>query len=129
MEENDSHLNRTTYPREFRNHLSANDVYDVSMSARLLRWRKDRKTISYEDAVWQYFLDHARAVDSGGYVFMMPILKNKEDLTKRIKSRQEGKYRYTEEDLLRQNPVVKRIKKRNWRKTVRKILHWLIQRI
>lgn len=99
------------------------------MSARFLRWRRDRKTLSFEDATWQYFLDHARRLDIGGYVFMMPILENKEELLRRIKSRQDGKYRYTEEDLLRQNPAVKRIKKRNWRKTVRKILHWLIQRI
>jgi hypothetical protein len=83
--------------------------------------------VSYEDAVWQYFLDHARAVKDGGFVFLMPELKDKEDLLRRIKVRQEGKYRYTEEQLRNQKPVIK--KRDPWRKKTRKFLHWLMGKI
>ena len=100
------------------------------MAGRKLRWRKNRQTISFEDAVWQYFIDHARPTKEEKFFFMMPYLSSKEELLKRIKVREKGLYRYTEEDVKRQKIAIKKKRKRlPWRKNIRKILHWLLKNI
>lgn len=106
------------------------------MAARFLRWRRDeyghqiRQEISDMDAVWQYFLDHARPFEGGGFLFSMPLLKDKEDLMRRIEVRKKGKYRYTEEEVKNHKPIPKKPKKKTgWRKWLRRLLHNLALKI
>lgn len=106
-----------------------------SMASRSLRWRRDqwghqdRTELSDLDATWQYFLDHARPGKEGGYVFIMPLLQDKEDLFRRIKTRKQGKYRYTEKDLQRQKPVRTATSKKGLRRNLRRFLAWVITKI
>jgi hypothetical protein len=103
------------------------------MASRWLRWRRDkyghqdRSELAWEDAVWQYFLDHARPTSRGTLVFVMPELKSKEDLVKRIKARKQGKYRYTEREVWSHRKL--QMKKPTLRRLLRRFLNWVITKI
>ena len=103
------------------------------MASRKLRWkrdqygRQDRTEIPWEDAVWQYFLDHARPTSKDTLVFSMPELKTKYELIERIKVRKHGKYRYTEQEVWSHKPI--KMKRKTLRRLIRRFLNWMITKV
>ncbi len=102
------------------------------MPARKIRKRKDNIVcLNERDALWQYILDHSRPVKEGGFYATFKI-KSRGAFERSIQARIDGKYRYTEEELQKHNPVVltkgamvKR-KKTPIRLFIRRKLQWLI---
>jgi hypothetical protein len=71
-----------------------------TMGARKLRWRKDgKRNISWDEAIWQYLLDHAHMVHNGNLLVKIDIPFDKQELIRRVRTRKEGRYRYTEEEI------------------------------
>ncbi len=97
------------------------------MSARKLRWNNGRQKLSETEALWQYLLDHARPHETLGYVATFSF-KNKASFQRSIDARAKGKYRFTLEDVDRQNLIKVPKKKKGLKRKIKKYLRLILKK-
>ena len=60
--------------------------------------------LNEKDALWQYFLDHADPHEDGVYIAHIYV-KSRDGFNGSIKARQQGLYKYTQEQVDKRKPV------------------------
>lgn len=97
------------------------------MPARKLRWRPNREKISETEALWQYILDHTRPHEKIGYVATIGF-KDKDSFERSVRARAMGKYRYTLQDVDRQNKIKGKERKKGLKAFIKRNIQKLLQK-